>query len=397
MSADGIVNAVGVVLGNVQDSLGVGGATNANFLLSAGSSRPTFVAASFGSGQTASASNSQSGGLNALFAALGEQDLAAHANLQGALTSQAAGHGQMNDVISATLGDVTGLAPGTNTNGGLLALVSALAGRLEQAWQVLTTGSTDASTHAAGSAQVAAGYNSLTGAPSGGVAPAGALSSMGGLSTGAPSTAAPMSGMVPMQVWLPASAAAASTAAGAASAAGQAANTQQHPTPTAHTPTPAPTGQRKRDPLHINTVTNDMKQGVGTAGKTAATGYINKALDIMGITDPKARANWMTGLLHGMLMESSYNPSALNHTPTYSTTVMLSDGAKISCARGILQNIPTTFAANHQYGTSTNIYDPVANICSTMWYVNGRYHVSWDGSNLSSIAAFRPGSPDPGY
>jgi peptidoglycan DL-endopeptidase RipB len=222
-------------------------------------SSPTLAAASFGSGQTASASNSQSGGLNALFAALGEQDLAAHANLQGALTSQAAGHGQMNNVISATLGDVTGLAPGTNTNGGLLALVSALAGRLEQAWQVLTTGNTDASTHAAGSAQVAAGYNSLTGAPSGGVAPAGALSSMGGLSTGTPSTAAPMSGMVPMQVWLPASAAASTAAATAA----QAASAQQAASKS--TPTQATlTSANKTVPTKVQDVINRGKHYIGT-------------------------------------------------------------------------------------------------------------------------------------
>src|SRR5439155_24647016 len=97
-----VVNAVGVVPGNARDSFGVGGAANNNFLLPSGLSPPTLAAASFGSGQTASASNSQSGGLNALFAALGEQDLATNANLQGAVASKAAGHGQMNDVIAAT-------------------------------------------------------------------------------------------------------------------------------------------------------------------------------------------------------------------------------------------------------------------------------------------------------
>jgi cell wall-associated NlpC family hydrolase len=207
-------------------------------------------------------SNSQSGGLNALFSALGEQDLAANANLQGALASQAAGHGQMNDVIAATLGDVTGLAPGTNTNGGLLALVSALAGRLEQAWQVLTTGNTDASTHAAGSAQVAAGYNSLTGVPSGGVvAPAGAMSSMGGMSTGAvPSTAAPMSGMVPMQVWIPASTAAATTAAATTA---QAASAQQAASKSTATPASL-TSASHQVPAKVQAVLARAKSYIGT-------------------------------------------------------------------------------------------------------------------------------------
>ena len=43
------------------------------------------------------------------------------------------------------------------------------------------------------------------------------------------------------------------------------------------------------------------------------------------------------------------------------------------------------FAAHHQPGTGTNIYDPVANLCAGMNYLMGRYHVARDGSNLSAV------------
>jgi transglycosylase-like protein with SLT domain len=396
-AAEGLVQAVGSVLGTARDSFGVGGAADAGFSSTSASAPPTFAAADFGSGQAVSASSSQSDALNAHYSALGEQDLAANASLQGALDSRGAGLGQMNDVITGAAGDVTGLAPGSNTSFGLQALVNALVTRLEQAFGILTVGNTSAATQAAGSAQVAAGYNGLVSSPGGGVASTGALSSMGGLSTGAtqPAMTAAMQGMTPMMVWVPAAAgAAASTAAGAAAQAGAAASSPTPPT--------NQIGSPKLDPLDLTTVTNDLKQGVGAVGETAARGYINTALNHMGITDtpdhPNARNTWMTDLLHGMVGESSYNPSALDHIPTYSTTVKLSDGAYVSCARGILQCIPTTFAANHQAGTSSNIYDPVANICAAMWYVHNRYGVDWSGVNLASkVQAFRPGASDPGY
>jgi len=42
-------------------------------------------------------------------------------------------------------------------------------------------------------------------------------------------------------------------------------------------------------------------------------------------------------------------------------------------ARGIMQVIPSTFAAFHVPGTSSNIFDPLANIAAGINYAKGRY------------------------
>jgi SLT domain-containing protein len=64
---------------------------------------------------------------------------------------------------------------------------------------------------------------------------------------------------------------------------------------------------------------------------------------------------------------------------------MQPDGRGLSLARGIAQVIPAAFAQHHQPGTSTNIYDPVANICASMNYVIHRYGVSLNGEHLASV------------
>jgi hypothetical protein len=280
----------------------------------------------------------------------------------------------------------------------------------------LTDGNSQASTHAASSAQVAAGYNSLVTPSGAGAAPTattlastGALASMGGLSASAvPATtmAATQPAMSMEQVWVPA--AAATTGAQQAVLA-SATKPNPNPTPSPQpnpSPTPSTPGQRQLDPLDLTTVTNPQNKNLTPnpakwpVGETAARGYISTALTTMGITDTNQRNTWTTDLLHGMFGESSYNPGIANSQTSNPKDPgpMLYDGYRLNNARGILQNIPTTFAANHQAGTSNNIYDPVANICSSMWYVHNTYGVSWDGSNLASkVQAFRPGASDPGY
>lgn len=99
------------------------------------------------------------------------------------------------------------------------------------------------------------------------------------------------------------------------------------------------------------------------------TGHIAAALDRIGITDPAARRNWIRG---------------------YETLIARESGGQAdSCgpgsARGITQTIPATFARYHQSGTSTNIYDPVANICASMNYVIHRYGVNLTGDNLAVV------------
>ena len=74
----------------------------------------------------------------------------------------------------------------------------------------------------------------------------------------------------------------------------------------------------------------------------------------------------------------------------------MSDGAPANSSRGPAQCIPGTFAGYHQPGTSTSIYEPVANIAASMNYVMDRYDVSPDGSNLASrVAQANPNASTP--
>lgn len=125
-------------------------------------------------------------------------------------------------------------------------------------------------------------------------------------------------------------------------------------------------------------------------GEAAYQKYIAKTLDTMGITDQKARRNWTRGLLTAASRESSFNPVAVNKWDSNAHGPTRSDGAPANSSRGGLQTIPTTFAAHHQAGTSTNIYDPVANAAAAMNYVMGRYDVDRDGSDLAKVSQFDP-------
>ncbi|WP_052681729.1 hypothetical protein [Saccharothrix sp. ST-888] len=142
--------------------------------------------------------------------------------------------------------------------------------------------------------------------------------------------------------------------------------------------------------------------GAGTfkSGKAATEDYINQALDKMGITDPQARANWIRGMLTIASRESTYNAphSQVNTWDTNAHGARMADGAPAECSRGGWQCIPSTFAAYHQPGTSTDIYDPVANCAASMNYVMSRYHVSPDGSNLAAkVQQADPDRPAKGY
>ena len=111
---------------------------------------------------------------------------------------------------------------------------------------------------------------------------------------------------------------------------------------------------------------------------------INKALDLRGVTDPQARANWMKGYLVLTNRESTYNGDAINP-----------DGLG---ATGAAQCKPATYAAYHQPGTTTNILDPVSNIAASMNYVSDRYNVRADGANLAArVQQADPTRPPAGY
>jgi hypothetical protein len=383
------VRASGAVMGLARDSFGVDVGEGAGVVSTSGPS-PTLAAAVTGSGRAALAFNNGSNVVGGQVSALGEQDLAANSGLAGALAAAGAGRDQMDAVIAGALGDINSLAAATTTPAGQQALVSALALRLEQTWQALTNGNADASTRAASSAQVAAAYSGLGGCPVGGMAATVPMSSMAAMS--------PMAAVSPTQS--ASMMAATSMAANSAALAGtQAASTQQAASNGDKSATLTSTITSTGAPaaaIPVSAVQYQRNTNVAS-GQAAATNYINQTLNLMGITGQTARNNWMSGLLVGMSRESSYEPWAVNDWDSNAVGPNVADGYPSGCSRGLMQTIPTTFAGNHQPGTSTNIYDPVANTAAGMNYLMSRYHVLRDGSNLSSVNQFNPNDAPEGY
>ena len=123
--------------------------------------------------------------------------------------------------------------------------------------------------------------------------------------------------------------------------------------------------------------------------KAFAAGHVRQriavALDHLGITDPAARRNWIRGYETLIARESGGRPSVVAPEPATTPGAVQPDGRGLGFARGIAQTIPVTFARYHQPGTSTNIYDPVANICASINYVIHHYGVSRNGDNLAAL------------
>ncbi|MGE3659620.1 MAG: hypothetical protein AB7G47_22955, partial [Mycolicibacterium sp.] len=125
-------------------------------------------------------------------------------------------------------------------------------------------------------------------------------------------------------------------------------------------------------------------RGTFAKGPAAMSVAINAALDARGVTDPVARRNWHNGYMTLTGRESTHNAAVVNLHDSNAHGAQMSDGAPANSSRGPAQCIPGTFAAYHQPGTSTSIYEPVANIAASMNYVMDRYGVSPDGANLAA-------------
>jgi hypothetical protein len=80
---------------------------------------------------------------------------------------------------------------------------------------------------------------------------------------------------------------------------------------------------------------------------------------------PLTGGNQTDAIINRILIESSGNPNAIN--------LWDSNAAKGDPSRGLMQTIGATFNAYHVAGTSTNIYDPLANICAALNYINDVY------------------------
>ncbi|CAN3132409.1 hypothetical protein ACNUDN_30915 (plasmid) [Mycobacterium sp. smrl_JER01] len=139
-------------------------------------------------------------------------------------------------------------------------------------------------------------------------------------------------------------------------------------------------------------------RGTFPKGPAAMSAAINAALDARGVTDPVARTRWHEGYMTLTGRESGHNGNVVNLSDSNAHGAQMADGAPANSSRGPAQCIPTTFAAYHQPGTSTSIYEPVANIAASMNYVMDRYDVRPDGSNLAARVAQTNASASPrGY
>ncbi|MGA4842815.1 transglycosylase SLT domain-containing protein [Streptomyces sp. G45] len=91
-------------------------------------------------------------------------------------------------------------------------------------------------------------------------------------------------------------------------------------------------------------------------------GWIRQSLDIM---KAKGIPGSYEGLHRNIMRESTGNPNAVNGWDV--------NAQKGTPSIGLLQVIQPTFSAYHVEGTSTNIYDPVANITAAANYAAHRY------------------------
>lgn len=114
---------------------------------------------------------------------------------------------------------------------------------------------------------------------------------------------------------------------------------------------------------------------------------IDKALENNGITSSEAKAKWVPMLEARLLQESGGQIAAVNKWDSNAVGEIQADGAPAQSSRGLVQTIPSTFAANHVAGTSTNIYDPEANVSAGIRYMMNRYNISADGSGVDTFHA----------
>ncbi|MFJ1708469.1 hypothetical protein [Kitasatospora sp. NPDC088346] len=145
--------------------------------------------------------------------------------------------------------------------------------------------------------------------------------------------------------------------------------------------------------------------GSWSSGPAACVGYIDRALDLAGISDPPARAAWELGMTTIASRESAYNSPQWQINTSDSNAIgppvpndSAFPGAPFQCSRGVAQCIPQTFARYHQAGTSLQIYDPVANFAAAMNYVMDAYGVARDGHDLAAkVQQADPNRPPAGY
>lgn len=122
---------------------------------------------------------------------------------------------------------------------------------------------------------------------------------------------------------------------------------------------------------------------VGAIPKGAHLSIINAALKAAGVPPPGTLAQWQKGLNTLITRESGWNPNAQNNWDSNAAAGMAS--------RGLAQVIPPTFASNHVAGTSSNIFDPVANVAAAIRYITRAY------GNITNVQQANASKPPKGY
>src|SRR5437870_3962006 len=121
--------------------------------------------------------------------------------------------------------------------------------------------------------------------------------------------------------------------------------------------------------------------GIGGAGAAgAADAWIAEAIARTG-----APASWAPGLRTIAEHESSLNPAAAN--------VTASGGNPAATPLGLMQMLPSTFAAHTQPG-HTDILNPVDNLSAAIDYIRDRYG---DPSSTPGLRALARGAHYVGY
>lgn len=387
MSMEAFVRAAGGVMGRAREGFGAGAGMACDCPLAPAPPSP----APPGQGAAIDAHRDAATALSTDAARLAQQDTAADTQLAAAAAQTHTGRRRMDAVIAAAISDVEAMGLSTGTPQGKAALIEAIERRLRDTKATVGEGTADAGTHAAASEATAAGYRGI------GADPRTAL-----MSTQMPMSPMPMAGMggggMPqMGGGMPSMGAMPSMGGGV----GALQSLLKHgAAPDGESPRAARAGGSAQiDKLAASQVRFERVAFRG--GQDAYRGYINEMLDLQGVTDPAARQRWMTGFLTAARRESSFNPLAinLNDINATSSTGHAADMMPNKASRGGVQTIPSTFAAFHQAGTSTNIYDPVANLCAARNYLmfDPKYRVADDGSDLGRIAQFNPRSAARGY
>ena len=84
-------------------------------------------------------------------------------------------------------------------------------------------------------------------------------------------------------------------------------------------------------------------KGVWPSGRGAMRRYLEEALDRMGIRDPRARANWVSGMTTIADHESGFRANAINLTDSNAHGPRQVDGGPLNSSRGPWQLVPGTF------------------------------------------------------